>query len=88
VPGWRTDRGRIYIRYGRPDDVLRRPKPRSTSPYEVWKYTRGQPRKYVFLDATRFGNFQLIWTDDVTEVGKPDWKALLGAEALEDVLRF
>jgi len=88
IPGWRTDRGRVYIRYGRPDQVLSRPRPGSTNPYEVWKYTWGQPRKYVFFDVTRFGNFTLIWTDDLSELGKPDWKALLGGEALEDVLRF
>ena len=27
IPGWRTDRGRIFIRLGPPDEVLSRPQP-------------------------------------------------------------
>lgn len=88
IPGWRTDRGRIYILNGRPDEVLSRPQPASTQPYEVWKYTRGRPRKYCFLDLTGFGNYSLIYTTDLHEVSRPNWWQLLGREAMEDVLRF
>src|SRR5207302_6089931 len=56
VPGWRTDRGRIFIKYGPADEMLERRQAGSTQPYEVWKYTRGRPLKYVFMDVTRFGN--------------------------------
>lgn len=87
IPGWRTDRGRIYLRYGAPDTALHRPQPRSTNPYEVWKYAR-QQRKFVFFDLTRFGNYALIWSDDVREPRRPNWDELLGREAVEDVLRF
>ncbi|HEV2672118.1 MAG TPA: GWxTD domain-containing protein, partial [Gemmatimonadales bacterium] len=38
IPGWRTDRGRIYLKYGPPDAVLSRPQPVATNPYEVWRY--------------------------------------------------
>ena len=56
IPGWRTDRGRIFTRYGPPDEVLNRPQAGSTAPYEVWKYTKTRARKFVFYDVTRFGN--------------------------------
>jgi GWxTD domain-containing protein len=88
VPGWRTDRGRIYIRYGEPEEKLRRPQAGSTAPYEVWKYTRGRVLKFVFLDLTRFGNYSLIFTNDRHELSRPDWQALLGPEALTDVDQF
>jgi GWxTD domain-containing protein len=88
IPGWRTDRGRIFIKYGPPQDVLQRPQAGSTAPYEVWKYTRGRLSKYVFLDQTQFGNYALIWTDDRREVSRPNWQALLGPEAVQDVERF
>lgn len=88
VPGWRTDRGRIFVKYGPPQDVLRRPQAGSTLPYEVWKYTRGRLLKYVFLDQTQFGNYALIWTDDRREPSRPNWEALLGPEAVQDVERF
>jgi GWxTD domain-containing protein len=88
IPGWRTDRGRVYLRYGAPDEVLNRRQAGSTSPYEVWKYTRGRARKYVFFDQTRFGNYVLIWTDDRREPSRPNWRELLGPEAITDVERF
>jgi GWxTD domain-containing protein len=89
IPGWRTARGRIFIKYGPPDDVLSRPRPRppATLPYEVWKYTRGG-LKYCFVDATRFGNYALVWTTDPHERSEPNWQQLLGREAYEDVMRF
>ena len=88
VPGWRTDRGRIYIRYGPPDEVLDRGQAGSTRPYVVWKYTARKRQRYVFLDATSLGNYELIWTDDRRESSRPDWQTLLGAAAVDEVQRF
>jgi GWxTD domain-containing protein len=88
TPGWRTDRGRIFIRYGAPDEVLSRPQPGSAAPYEVWKYTKTRARKFVFYDVTRFANYVLIWTDERREPSRPNWRDLLGPEAVDDVERF
>lgn len=88
IPGWRTDRGRIFIRYGPPDDVLRQPQPPSSPPYEAWKYTRGRRLKFVFVDLTRFGNYTLVYTTDIHEPSRPGWWDLLGSRATEEVLRF
>jgi GWxTD domain-containing protein len=88
IPGWRTDRGRIFIKYGPPSEVMQRPQAGSTLPYEVWKYARGRALKYVFMDFTQFGNYSLIWTDDRREPSRPNWESLLGPEALEEVQRF
>ncbi len=88
IPGWRTDRGRIFLRYGPPDETLRRPQAGSTAPYEVWKYTRTRARKFVFYDVTRFGNYALVWTDERREPSRPNWRELLGPEAVQDVQRF
>ncbi len=88
IPGWRTDRGRIYLKYGPPTAVLTRPRPASTNPYEVWRYEKRRLLKFVFLDLTRFGNYTLVWTDDRHEASRPDWSVLLGPEAVEDAMRF
>jgi GWxTD domain-containing protein len=47
VPGWRTDRGRVYLEYGPPDITLTRRGLGFTLPFTVWKYAQGdkQPRK-------------------------------------------
>ncbi len=85
VPGWNTDRGRIYLKNGRPDEVLRRPT--ASQPYEAWKYTRGQLRYYVFIDRTGLGNFDLAGTNDRTEIQRP-WNSGLDREAVQDLSRF
>jgi len=51
IPGWKTDRGRIYIMYGKPDEVESHPSggtydrpieegggTTSTFPFEIWRY--------------------------------------------------
>lgn len=85
IPGWRTDRGRIFIKYGAPDEVLERHVQTGVSPYEIWKYTRNKSLKYVFMDLTRFGNYKLIYTDDRREPSRPDWQELLGPDGLKDL---
>ena len=88
IPGWRTDRGRIFIKYGAPQEVMQRPQAANTLPYEVWKYTQRQLLKFVFMDMTQFGNYALIWTDDRREPSRPNWASLLGPEGVQDVQRF
>jgi GWxTD domain-containing protein len=88
IPGWRTDRGRIFIRYGDPDETLKRPQAGPTPPYEVWKYSKQRSKKFVFLDETRFGNYALIYTDEMREPSRSNWMDLLGPEAVLDVQRF
>lgn len=55
--GWRTDRGRIYITYGKPDEVQK------SSSQEVWIYNvlpgRGRDVKVEFLDKSGTGDFRL-----------------------------
>lgn len=87
IPGWRTDRGRIFLRNGRWDEILQRPMA-SPAPYEVWKYTQGRQRYYVFLDRSGLGNYQLIATNDRQETGLQNWGRLLGTDDSTDVVRF
>jgi GWxTD domain-containing protein len=88
VPGWRTDRGRVFVKYGVPDETLERRQAGSTNPYDVWKFTRTRALKFVFMDLTGFGNYVLIFTNDQHESGRPNWQDLLGPEALQDMQRF
>ncbi len=85
IPGWRTDRGRIFIKYGAPDEVMERKVQSGASPYEICKYTRNRSLKYVFMDLTRFGNYSLIFTNDVRERSRPNWQEMLGEEGLRDL---
>ena len=57
--GWRTDQGRIYIRYGPPDQIEDRPATFSDPPLQIWHYY-ALNRQFVFADREGFGRFELI----------------------------
>lgn len=88
IPGWRTDRGRIYIVHGEPDQVLRRPFGATTPPWEAWKYLKERALKYVFLDETRLGHYALVFSDDRRERSYPNWDSVLGEEAVKEITQF
>ena len=88
VPGWKTDRGRIYARYGAPEDIYRRQQEGYAPPYEVWRYTRGKGRWFIFADRTGFGAYKLLASNDVQEHKDPNWQRILGAPALEDIATY
>ena len=58
VPGWKTDRGRVYIVNGQPDEVVRNPFNFDRPPEEIWYYYR-ERRTYVFVDRDGFGRYEL-----------------------------
>jgi GWxTD domain-containing protein len=86
-PGWLTDRGRVYLRNGAPQETLRRPSA-TPRPYEVWKFSRGRPLWYVFYDRSGLGNYELIGSNDVRESSQSGWEAYLGPEGAQDVREF
>jgi GWxTD domain-containing protein len=56
--GWRSDMGKIYIRYGAPDQIETRPATVQSPQIEIWYYH--QPyRRFVFVDREGFGRF--VW---------------------------
>ncbi len=65
IPGWKTDRGRIYIIYGPPDEIESHPSGSQTKPfpYEQWLYRLiegiGTNVIVEFTDEGRTGQFQM-----------------------------
>ncbi len=56
--GWLTDRGRILIKFGFPDDIERHPFELGTRPYEIWRYY-ALKKTFLFEDRTGFGDYRL-----------------------------
>jgi GWxTD domain-containing protein len=83
--GAATPRGRIYLKYGKPDRMLARTmSTESSPPYEIWEYfTNGY--SFVFLDELRSGRYRLLTSTDPNEPGLPDWRERLPAEAAEEL---
>lgn len=59
TPGWKTDMGRTYITYGRPDEVVRNPFNFDRAPEEIWYYYR-ERFTFVFVDRDGFGRYELV----------------------------
>ena len=57
--GWLSDRGRILIKFGPPDDIERHPFELNSVPYEVWRYYSLR-KIFVFSDRTGFGDYRLL----------------------------
>ena len=86
--GWRTDRGRIFARYGAPSEVLSRPPSGRAPPYLVWRYTRGRERYFLFVDRTSMETYSLICSNDIKEPCRNDWRETIGEDAVRDIGQF
>ena len=86
--GWKTDRGRTYIRLGAPDETLDRVRVGQAPSYQVWRYTRGKGLYFVFSDRSGLGAYKLMTTNDLREAGSPDWRDILGPDATRDIGYF
>ena len=97
-PPWTTEAGRIYLRYGEPDERVINHFPSGSDtrpvgglvsmqgevPYEIWAY-HSTGWVYVFVAETQFGNWRMIFTNDPNMRSLADWQDRLGSEALRDL---
>ncbi|UCF71390.1 MAG: GWxTD domain-containing protein [candidate division WOR-3 bacterium] len=60
--GWRSDRARVFVRYGPPDEIQSFPYELDSFPYEVWLYYKNNLR-FVFVDRYGFGQYLLVNRD-------------------------
>jgi GWxTD domain-containing protein len=73
--GWRSDRGRVYILYGPPDEYERYPSRSESKPYEIWHYHGIQGGViFVFIDRTGFQDYQLVHSTHRNELRDDNWQ--------------
>lgn len=56
--GWKTDRGRVYIKFGPPEEVERHPFDADSPAYEIWYYY-ALNRQFLFVDQHGLGDYTL-----------------------------
>jgi len=72
--GWRSDRGRVLLQYGVPDNIDDDPIPDSMFPVEVWYYYHLHGGVYfVFLDREGWSNYRLVHSTAPGEVYNRLW---------------
>ena len=85
TPGWKTARGRVFAKYGAPDDSLVNPMSGRGIRYLVWRMAKGKSRYFIFGDRANNGNYILLRSNETSEPGVPGWLELVTPEASMDI---
>ena len=82
--GFETERGRIFMKYGKPSNVITVENEPSAPPYEIWFYDKvpgDRPQsdvKFLFYNPSLAGgNYQLLHSTCIGEVSNPAWEVEL-----------
>lgn len=77
-PGWRTDRGRILLTYGRPDEIENFPSSANLRPYQIWHYYElAGGLRFYFVNTRSWGEYELVHSTARNEIRDPDWQRWL-----------
>jgi GWxTD domain-containing protein len=80
TPGYKTDRGRVFLQYGDPDEVERFPNETNTKPYETWTYKSIEGGViFVFADLMGFNYYELLHSTKRGELQDPNWMNRISA---------
>lgn len=76
-PGYRSDRGYVFLKYGEPDQIVERPNEPNAYPYTIWHYyvvANQHNKRFVFMAKDESTNdYHLIHSDVIGEINNPRW---------------
>jgi GWxTD domain-containing protein len=79
--GWKTDRGRVLLIYGKPDEIERNPSAIDSQPYEIWHYyALDGGSEFIFGDLSGHGEYELLHSTYRNELQDPSWQQRLGGQ--------
>ena len=77
IPGYLTDRGRVYLQYGPPNTIHSVENASSSYPYQIWHYYKlknQSDRKFVFVNTDFATNeYRLEYSNVFGEVTNSEW---------------
>ena len=86
--GWQTDRGRVYLQYGKPSTRIVRNNDPDYWPFEIWHYyatnTGLRDRRFLFYNTTLNYDMELLHSDIPNETRNYDWKNLVRSRQMND----
>lgn len=89
--GFETDRGYIFMKYGRPNDIIAVEDEPSAPPYEIWVYenvptTQQSNVKFLFFSPSlSHNNFELLHSTCRGERNNPQWELELYRDSPNEV---
>jgi GWxTD domain-containing protein len=85
-PGWKTDRGRVYLQYGPPNTRAMRHNETNYFPFEIWHYyqtnTGLRDRRFLFYSTDLSMDMELLHSDVPNEVKNHQWKEMVRSRPL------
>jgi len=82
--GYETDRGRVYLQYGPPNEIFKRYSEPQTLPYEIWHYNtiaNKRDGKFVFYTHNITANdFELLHSNVNGEYQNENWTLNLASD--------
>ena len=73
--GYKTDRGRVYLLYGEPDQVDMYPNETNMKPYEIWYYNQIEGGVlFIFGDLTGYSDYELLSSTKRGEIRDDTWQ--------------
>ena len=72
--GWDSDRGRVIVKYGMPDEVEKNSSLAGKKSYEIWRYyTQEGGLMFVFVEKGRLTDMDLVHSNAPGESYDPNW---------------
>ncbi|MBX2977389.1 MAG: GWxTD domain-containing protein [Ignavibacteriaceae bacterium] len=75
--GWQSERGRVFIQNGKPDEIDYNNVSADSKPYEIWRYRKDREYFYIFGDLLGNGNYVLLSSNKDGEVLNNNWRLQL-----------
>jgi GWxTD domain-containing protein len=86
--GFETDRGRVYLQYGSPTNVVIREVSSTEYPYEIWQYNKigvFSNKRFIFYNPDLVNNaYRLLHSDMIGELKNPSWPQILSKRSTVD----
>lgn len=89
--GFETDRGYTFMKYGKPNDMIKVTDELNAPPYEIWVYEQfkftGQSRvKFLFYNPTLGGGeYIMLHSTARGEINNPQWEVVLYRNAPDQI---
>ncbi|MDC3253067.1 GWxTD domain-containing protein [Crocinitomicaceae bacterium] len=75
--GYETDRGRVYLQYGAPTNIINREISDTEYPYEIWRYNKigvFSNKRFIFYNPELVNNtYRLLHSDMIGELKNSSW---------------
>jgi len=88
IDGWQTDRGRVYILYGKPDNIEHHNSNASGRAFQIWRYDNIEGGvEFMFVSFNSTNNFTLVNSTKRGEIKNANWENLIELNAQGNMMQ-